>query len=68
MYESITKYLPMLSDNDIRNWWGDKENDGSLEHPMYGIWDMIRRHKDHSAGTADGALSFGNIDINSVHD
>ena len=34
MYESLIKYLSLLSDDSIGNWIIDKENDGTPEHPI----------------------------------
>lgn len=32
-FESLTKYLPLLSDDSIGTWFVDRENDGTPEHP-----------------------------------
>ena len=34
MYESLIKYLPLLSSDGIGDWVIDKENDGTSEHPI----------------------------------
>ena len=33
-FESLTKYLPLLSDDSFGTWIVDRENDGTLEHPI----------------------------------
>ena len=33
MYESLTKYLTELADDEFGTWFIDKENDGTPEHP-----------------------------------
>ena len=34
MYEKLTAFLPQLQNNQFGYWHIDKENDGSLEHPI----------------------------------
>lgn len=34
VYESLTKYLDLLSNDSIGDWIVDKENDGTPEHPI----------------------------------
>ena len=33
-FESLTKYLPQLSDDSIGTWIIDRENNGTSEHPI----------------------------------
>lgn len=33
-FEILTKYLPQLSDDSFGTWIIDRENDGTLEHPI----------------------------------
>lgn len=34
MYEKLTKYLDMIASDAIGNWIIDRENDGTIEHPI----------------------------------
>lgn len=33
-FERLTKYIPLLDQADIGSWVIDKENDGTMEHPI----------------------------------
>ena len=33
-YELLTKHIPTFESNDFGEWFVDKENDGSMEHPI----------------------------------
>ena len=33
-YDNLIKYLTIFSDNDLGEWFVDKENDGSMQHPI----------------------------------
>ncbi len=33
-FETLTKYLPQLSDDSFGTWIIDRENDGAMEHPI----------------------------------
>ena len=33
-YELLTKHIPTFERNDFGEWFVDKENDGSMEHPI----------------------------------
>ena len=33
-FERLTKYIPLLDQADIGIWVIDKENDGTIEHPI----------------------------------
>ncbi len=34
-FEVLTKYIPELKAGDFGDWYVDKENDGTLEHPIH---------------------------------
>ncbi len=34
-YDSLTKYLPLLEDDNFGTWIIDRENDGTPEHPIH---------------------------------
>lgn len=34
-FERLTKYIPLLDQAEIGNWVIDKENDGTMEHPIH---------------------------------
>lgn len=33
-FETLTKYLPQLGEDEIGTWFIDRENDGTPEHPI----------------------------------
>lgn len=33
-FKSLTKYIPLIEDDDIGHWHIDRENDGTPEHPI----------------------------------
>ena len=34
-FQSLTKYISLISKDDIGTWVIDRENDGSMEHPIH---------------------------------
>ena len=34
-FQSLTKYISLISKDDIGAWVIDRENDGSMEHPIH---------------------------------
>ncbi len=34
-YDELTKYIPLIKDDSFGEWIIDKENDGSMEHPIH---------------------------------
>lgn len=34
-FEIMTKYIPLIADDSFGEWIIDRENDGTLEHPMH---------------------------------
>lgn len=34
-FESLTKYIPSIPEDDIGTWVIDRENDGTMEHPTH---------------------------------
>lgn len=37
MYEALTTFIPALVTDNIGEWIIDKENDGTAEHPDFGL-------------------------------
>ena len=35
LYTTLTEYIPLLRDDNFGKWMVDRENDGTLEHPIY---------------------------------
>ena len=33
-FEALTKYIPLIEQDEIGHWHIDRENDGTLEHPI----------------------------------
>lgn len=34
-FQSLTKYIPLISNDEIGTWVIDRENDGTIEHPIH---------------------------------
>lgn len=34
-FQSLTKYIPLISNDEIGTWVIDRENDGTMEHPIH---------------------------------
>ena len=42
-FELLTKYIPIFEGNDFGEWFIDRENDGSIEHPIQMPYVMYAR-------------------------
>ncbi len=46
-FEALTKYIPLIEQDEIGRWFIDRENDGTLEHPKQMPFVMFSEMVEH---------------------